>query len=489
MLWTAVVLTACDSKQKEAYETQIGQLRQRLKSFSENFYVFEDEFHPFKIGSGGATLKVLQQLFALFGDRFNRSRFLVIHSGGLSKRLPIASAVGKIFLCLPNEKTFLEMKVQSYRRILEMMCPGVLICASDTLEYIPYDMQFGDPSSDVVLFAHPSNVDIATQHGVYVLKSGSLHKVLQKPSLEKLKSTNALFTGDFSDRVTAQNYYASELFAYTDSFYIISSRIAMDLAKLGKKTDLNCELCCYGDFLGGLGVELDDDYLDTNELVKSWRIELLNIFRDASVEFVRLPSDSFFHFGTSKELLCHFKLNSTFYNRFLTRERYHNVILSSVASSTKIASTSVIQLCDLSFGAEVGENCLLYGCKNGKFTHVPDGIIATTIAIRRHSQKQSEYVTLILSIGDELKSEKDHLRWFDHDLKNKEKISLWDIPLFPVCESMEESLEMSLRMCNDFERRDNICLLSIDDVVQMKDCDAILRYQKELISRLKTVSK
>lgn len=71
------------------------------------------------------------------------------------------------------------------------MLAGVVISASDTLEFIPENIGSIIPG-EVTLFAHPSSIKVAMEHGVYVLKDGSLETVLQKPTLEELKESGAL---------------------------------------------------------------------------------------------------------------------------------------------------------------------------------------------------------------------------------------------------------------------------------------------------------
>ncbi|VDK72247.1 unnamed protein product, partial [Anisakis simplex] len=99
MKWDAVVLTACDLNQKEAFENQLADLSDQLNQFAERFFVFEDQPSNIRIGSGGATQLALDRLNSeLTESKFIQSRIVIIHSGGLSQRMPSASALGKVFL-------------------------------------------------------------------------------------------------------------------------------------------------------------------------------------------------------------------------------------------------------------------------------------------------------------------------------------------------------------------------------------------------------
>lgn len=61
-------------------------------------------------------------------DDLDKSKVLLIHAGGFSKRLPNVSVTGKIFAALPFGEpiyTMLEMKLASYIEFPSRMAPGV----------------------------------------------------------------------------------------------------------------------------------------------------------------------------------------------------------------------------------------------------------------------------------------------------------------------------------------------------------------------------
>lgn len=74
-----------------------------------------------KIGNGGATMHVLEQLEDVIEtcmlcslinilcllDAETAAKVLLIHAGGYSQRIPIASVVGKVFLTLPHGMLFI----------------------------------------------------------------------------------------------------------------------------------------------------------------------------------------------------------------------------------------------------------------------------------------------------------------------------------------------------------------------------------------------
>ena len=95
--WDYLVLTAANEKQAEGYRLELA-LRERAVGPAGAFFpqvqqtVVVPDPPGHKIGSGGATLGAVRALRKQFGVRpadFNRLRVLLIHSGGMSQRLPM----------------------------------------------------------------------------------------------------------------------------------------------------------------------------------------------------------------------------------------------------------------------------------------------------------------------------------------------------------------------------------------------------------------
>src|SRR5438270_6511279 len=107
--WDFVILTAANEKQAQGYRQELA-LQHRAVGPTGAFFpaiqrslVVADPPGR-RAGSGGATLGALRALseqFALSPSNLQRSRILLIHSGGASQRLPAYSSLGKIFAPLP----------------------------------------------------------------------------------------------------------------------------------------------------------------------------------------------------------------------------------------------------------------------------------------------------------------------------------------------------------------------------------------------------
>ncbi|KAL1438164.1 hypothetical protein MTO96_048253 [Rhipicephalus appendiculatus] len=83
--WDAVVVSAADEDQATAFREQIAQRKGRNLIPLVPYHVFSDPPGP-KVGSGGATLHILEHLRNMYGEEQRRMRILLIHTGGQSKR-------------------------------------------------------------------------------------------------------------------------------------------------------------------------------------------------------------------------------------------------------------------------------------------------------------------------------------------------------------------------------------------------------------------
>ncbi|EPB66432.1 hypothetical protein ANCCEY_14474 [Ancylostoma ceylanicum] len=184
---------------------------------------------------------------------------LLVHSGGLSQRMPHLSALGKIFATLPDGSTILEKKLSTYKHLSTIISPGLLVCASDVIEDISA-FKHCEATSEMIAFATESSLEVAVDHGVFVLDpEGNLKSVLQKPSLEFIEEADGVLpTGN----------------VLTDCFYWMSWSICKQLTALWQERGpCTVETCCYGDFMRPLGYAPLLDYLEQGAL--SSRLDVL----------------------------------------------------------------------------------------------------------------------------------------------------------------------------------------------------------------------
>ncbi|WKY01389.1 hypothetical protein Q1695_015410 [Nippostrongylus brasiliensis] len=330
-MWDLLVLTAGSERQRQNFELILGEVN--TSPYCRKTMVIADYPPNVKIGSGGATLNVLR----IIEESTCGKKVLLIHSGGLSQRTPQLSAFGKVFATLPNGSTVLEMKLRSYKSLSTALPAGLLVSASDVLEDTS---MFRDCSadSDMILFATESTLKVASNHGVFVMRDGQLVSVLQKPSLDLIRSSGAVLP---SGNVL------------TDCFYWMSWRVCKQLTSLWtSRGPCLVETCCYGDFMRPLGSQPALDYLETgNAELSSWRKALFHVFSRITPEIINLGSDAFFHLGTSQEILEHCTIESTFSKKFLERFDY-NVYCDNKEVET--GSGSLMEYCRVN-GAQIGK--------------------------------------------------------------------------------------------------------------------------------------
>ncbi len=173
--WDVCVLTASDERQAAMYRRQLDWRRETgMLPFRTRFEVIPDP-EGRRIGSGGATLRVLQELADSeeTGKAFAQQRVLLIHSGGDSRRLPHASATGKIFARVPRvlpdgrASTLFDEFLIGLSGLARGVPAGVLVASGDVLMvFDPLQLSFRRQGAIGVAAAAPA--EMGTHHGVYV---------------------------------------------------------------------------------------------------------------------------------------------------------------------------------------------------------------------------------------------------------------------------------------------------------------------------------
>lgn len=200
--WDVCVLTASDERQAGIYRRQLALRREAgLLPAHTRFEVMADPAGE-RIGSGGATLRVLSALMQQGKSALPR-KVLIIHSGGDSRRLPHCSASGKLFARVPRElpdgraSTVFDEFLVSLSGIASGLRAGVLIASGDVLLVFDH-LQLSFPRAGITGVAAAVPVEMGLHHGVYV-SDGDAHQVrayLHKPSLTELNTWGAVRDGN-----------------------------------------------------------------------------------------------------------------------------------------------------------------------------------------------------------------------------------------------------------------------------------------------------
>ncbi|XP_033477347.1 fucose-1-phosphate guanylyltransferase [Epinephelus lanceolatus] len=535
--WDVVVVTAVDVSQKEAYELQIrGKVDRKELPLGVHYKVFSDPPGS-KIGNGGSTLHALQQLSDIYEKTLSRLRVILIHAGGLSQRLPSASALGKIFTAVPLGDPLyqmLELKLALYVDFPSQMKPGVLVTCADDIELYSTaeheSVTFDKPGFTAL--AHPSPLSIGTTHGVFVLDSKekspfsementSCLRFLHKPSISEMWGRGAVCkrqSGCFSLSDTE--------FVYTDSTYYIDFDTAKSLLKLLKELGpLDCEVDAYGDFLQALGPKATIDYTSNTANVTKEESNLVEIrqkifhhLKGTLLNVILLNNSKFYHIGTTSEYLFHLTedvtlrselglLSSAFSIHMNENSLGCCVMYSVLNPSCSVGAGSVVEYSRLGAGASVGCGSIVSSCWVSAGLSVPDGVFMHSLCVNH--KHQTRFVTVVFGINDNLKRSVESPAYMEElmlfglslavclshwGLKNEvlrfsgdaSSCSLWNACLFPVCSDLQSSFSMSLEMLqaalsgSTFTLPKDTKLMSMQEALQCKNLEEMLKFRKGL---------
>ncbi len=331
--WDVCVLTASSEQQAAMYRRQLALRREAgLLPSRTRFLVIADPPGR-RIGSGGATLRLLTMLDSTTGgtrsdvgpevhrgslppDVLTARRVLVIHSGGDSRRLPHCSVTGKLFARIPcvlpdgRASTIFDSFLITLSALADEIAPGVLIASGDVLLIFDH-LQLSFQRPGVVGVAAAAPVETGMRHGVYVIdEADRLRAYLHKPSLEQLRAWNACAP----DGTVAIDTGLVWLDAPTTLKFLglaQEERIAAlcdDRPSSPRAPRAAVGLNLYGDLLMPLaGSTTLDDYLaDTSDgpdtpSVKAARRVIWERLRQVPFTVERLQPAVFVHFGTTQE--------------------------------------------------------------------------------------------------------------------------------------------------------------------------------------------
>lgn len=319
--WDVCVLTASDERQARMYRGQLDWRRTTgLLPTKTRFLVVADPDGQ-RIGSGGATLRVLAQL-AREDDTLTGQRILIIHSGGDSRRLPHCSATGKLFARVPRllpdgrASTVFDEFLVGLSGLSAALPPGVLVASGDVLLIFDH-LQISFQRGGVIGVAAAAPVEMGLRHGVYAhgtdpASDGGArpHRVrayLHKPSHDELARWHAIDAEGmvqidtglvWLDAATALKYAA---LTQAESVAAICRLLPFEAAP-------QAALNFYGDLVLPLAqsTTLENYLADTSDgpatpEVQKARQVIWQRLRGTSFTSERLQPALFIHFGTSRE--------------------------------------------------------------------------------------------------------------------------------------------------------------------------------------------
>ena len=425
------VITAANEKQAQGYREQLKWRKDR-GDLPENteFLVFADPQGK-RIGSGGSTIYVLYKLLERFckdekyqspEEAFKGKRIVILHSGGDSRRLPAYSAVGKIFIPLPTSFStdgFVTLFDLLLNNLMQLPCLSdgqVIVASGDVLlSFDASKVAFSD--SGVTGLAYPGPVEVASNHGVYIVpqtQSGkNLRKVmdfLQKPTYDELERCNGLDTANRAFIDTGVMNFS------LDAIKVLmeASGISLEDGKVITEKGSLCENLINASIQLDIYKEIPFAMLSKTENL-TFISSFANKLKQIPFFVYLLPYCEFFHIGTSKQLLQNFhtvNYTASAYNfqsfsksKAINKSELENAfVYNSLINTTSIKTrgTSLIEGCYLEGQIQLeGENILTGIPKSAGDIELQKGICVTCVPI---CKGDSGWVSIIYGIEDDLKT-------------------------------------------------------------------------------------
>ncbi|NLG49088.1 MAG: hypothetical protein GX552_03120 [Chloroflexi bacterium] len=477
--WDICVLTASNAHQAEAYQVQLESRQQAgLLPPETQFRVIADPEGQ-RIGSGGATLRVLSLLAQDVPGALTDLRVLMIHSGGDSRRLPHCSATGKLFARVPHElpdgrpSSLFDEFLVSLSGLPGQIPPGVLVASGDVLLLFDHlQLTFSRPGIIGVAAAAPA--EMGTHHGVYVTADSSrrVRSFLHKPSLAHMRQEGAL-TADGQVAIdTGLVWFGGDAL---EAMLSLAGQLAEPIAQ-GTTVNL------YGDLLAPLAetTEYADYIADTSDgplspALQSARRRVWATLRGTPFSVESLHPAAFIHFGTSSEYLQVLREGVELFND----GGWHRLAASWIGSPALAdADGRLVAVNSCVADGDTRGGCLLDTDIEGRVELGEDSLLANVISElptlslaagvvldQLPLQDDQGYVSRLYGVRDNPKDSVAgggrflNMPWADWlqaagvsadelwpaSLPDSER-SLWNAALYPVCPTRDASLEAVLWM-------------------------------------------
>ncbi len=502
------VITAANEYQAEGYRKQLEWRKDRDMLPEETEFLVIPDPHGKRIGSGGSTIYVLYKLLErLCNPTFNiqhlvssiqNKRILILHSGGDSKRLPAYSAIGKLFTPLPACKcanhsikdtdgfvTLFDLFIHNLIQLPTLKDGQMVIASGDVLlSFDPSQVTFSE--NGVTGVAYPGSVDVASNHGVYVVPKGlavgnrsdsqlvvPVFNFLQKPTYDELKKNNGLDVAERAFVDTGIMNFSLDAI----KILIEASGISIRKGQLNVEKGSLCESLINGDINLDIYKEIPfailEKEIDDNEAFLS-KSHFKDTLRGIPFYVSLLSYCEFFHVGESKQLLQNFHTISyiaSIYNfENLSRSKIScssncedAFIYNSLIKSESIESQgpSLIEGCCLDGIVKLGGENILTNIPAGVGNiEINKGLCITSVPVD-YLKSQKGWVSIIYGIEDDFKEpswnaeatflNEPFKQWMEENGVNPSDIwedqdpqNLWNARLFPFYTDPRESIRIAM---------------------------------------------
>lgn len=396
-----------------------------------------------RCGSGGGTLAALD--LCTPGESV-----LIIHAGGESSRCPTQMVLGKAWTSLPlslgeeqvevSNPTVLLVQVLS--QVFQNIPQGSLVvAASDCILDLPVTSETLDwkmYENGVLGIAVPAPLHTAKNHGVFCInKEKGVTQFLQKPSPETMRQTpHCVFAVEDRDKERA--WIDTGVVAFlaggaADTMRSLASSMERctvrglrrlyenkqheseneSLETFARRHVLRVEL--YTHIIMAFSCPSFDDYLQMcgsdGSLTRETLQELYTLLSPFSLQAMALPTGSFTHLGTSREMVQFLTQDD---NCMLVKRARALVPFDDDSSSVVVANTHIkANTCTIGDGSvlehvhiaassevEIGMECLLSGLRGTcDSLTIPDQMILQMLPLKKEG-----YVYMYLGLDDGIKS-------------------------------------------------------------------------------------
>jgi len=250
--------------------------------------------HP--LGSGGGTAHLLAEAWRAtapggsFGAWLRHSRKLILHAGGLSRRLPAYAPAGKLLLPIPVcrwsrgqrlDQSLLDLQLADYQRVLAHAGPRTvaLVTSGDVLLRFAHELP-PFPEVDVLGLGMWVAPEKARHFGVFFSPRGrptELAFFLQKPAAAKIRE----LAEHYLDLVDTGMWLLSER-----AVQVLMERCGWETSRFAGGAARRYEL--YAEF----GLALGQSPTIQDAAVKA-----------LTCAVVPLPAAQFYHFGTNAQMV------------------------------------------------------------------------------------------------------------------------------------------------------------------------------------------
>lgn len=527
--WDYIVLTASNEEQANAFQSQITYRQNKNVLPCKTKYLVLPDPDGKRVGSGGATLQVLQKLAEqedIAGD-FHNKRILVIHSGGDSKRVPQYSVCGKLFSPVPRElpdgraSTLFDEFLIGMAGVPSRFREGMLVLSGDVLllfNPLQIDAQFHGAAA----ISMKSPVDVGKDHGVF-LNNGKdyVKKFLHKQSIETLEKLGAVNTHGNVDLDTGAVLFDVNLMNALLSLVQTDGKI--DAEKYARFVNEKSRISLYGDFLYPLAEDstLEQYYKEQPEgtfceELTECRTRIWEALHSFEMKLICLSPAEFIHFGTTRELLAlltdeiadyeYLDWKPMVFTNYKSEKKVQAAVHNALIEETvQLTDKCYVENSWLRGNTVLEKDCVISQLELKDVT-VPSMVLHGVALKRENGEKR--YIVRAYGIKDNPKKTLEERGSFlagdlqsfinlnnlkTEDIWESEDHSLWKAKLYPVTDSQKKGVSWALllhRMSS--EKADEVKVAewkalkrySLEESFQMADASVLVPWEEKLENRI-----